>query len=72
MACADTGADTTQTRRTIYQLWRDINKLEPGTVLRQVRSKSIGLHIDRYLLVNSRSNPRNLSTQMTGNTCYFQ
>eukprot|EP00854_Cymbomonas_tetramitiformis_P005309 gene5309-6453_t len=66
-----TGSDSNATRRVIYGLWREINKLQPG-MLYGVKSKQVSLNIDRYLLINNATNPRLMSTQETGNTCYFQ
>ena len=40
-------------------------------MLRYGRSH-VTLNLDRYLLVNSQGNARAMSTQATGNTCYFQ
>ena len=41
-------------------------------MLNGVRSKPISLNLGRYLLVNDSRNPQRMSTQATGNTCYFQ
>ena len=62
----------TPLRRTIYTLWRDINKTEPANVLYGCRSRQIGLRLDRFLLVNDARNHRAVGTQLTGCTCYFQ
>ena len=32
----------------------------------------MGLDLDRYYLVNSARDATSMSTQQTGNTCYFQ
>ena len=37
-----------------------------------IKWNSVTLDIDRYLLINGSRNPRSMSTQETGNTCYFQ
>ena len=66
-----TGADANPTRRMIYFLWREINKLEVN-LLSGVRQREISLNLDEYFLVNNARNPRMMSTQETGNTCYFQ
>eukprot|EP00928_Gymnodinium_smaydae_P100356 TRINITY_DN9823_c2_g4_i1.p1 TRINITY_DN9823_c2_g4~~TRINITY_DN9823_c2_g4_i1.p1 ORF type:complete len:2328 (+),score=476.05 TRINITY_DN9823_c2_g4_i1:208-6984(+) len=66
-----TGTDSTPVRRAIYALWKDINKLDTGN-LYGVRSKSVGLNVNRHVLVNHPRNPKQMSTQLTGNTCYFQ
>ena len=65
------GPDASATRRVIYKLWRDINKLDLNG-LYDVRTKGLSLNLNQHLLVNSAANPRNMSTQPTGNTCYFQ
>ena len=67
------GPDASPVRRMIYGLWREINKLgDSPDALHGVRTRPIPLNLDRYLLVNDSRNPRNMSTQQTGNTCYFQ
>ncbi|CAE8660746.1 unnamed protein product, partial [Polarella glacialis] len=66
-----TGRDSNATRKMIYALWREINKLEADG-LYDVRSKQVSLNLDRYLLVNNARDSRTMSTQETGNTCYFQ
>ena len=38
----------------------------------QIRWTSLPLNLDRYLFINSKRNFGNMSTQLTGNTCYFQ
>ena len=67
-----TGADATPTRRIIYKLWQNILKLDVGMVDGQMRTRQVGLNLDRYCLVNNPRDPRLMSTQQTGNTCYFQ
>ena len=64
-----TGSGTTTTRRLIYCLWRDMNKIQ-GNMADQVRSRGLPLNLDRYLLVNGEGDPRTMSVQLTGNTCY--
>lgn len=66
-----TGADANSTRRAIYALWREINKTSPDN-LYGIKSRQAPLNLDRYLLVNDARDPRRVSTQETGNTCYFQ
>ena len=63
------GTDANATRRQIYQLWRSINKLDSAD---GIRWKQVGLNLDRYLLINASRDTRMMSTQLTGNTCYFQ
>jgi hypothetical protein len=65
-----TGDKSTPIRRTIYKLWKTINKATIRTL--GVRMGTVSLNLDRYLLINSPSNPQMMSTQQTGNTCYFQ
>ena len=66
-----TGQDSNPTRRMIWDLWRNINKLSLD-MLNGVRSKPISLNLGRYLLINDPRDPRRMSTQLTSNTCYFQ
>ena len=66
-----TGAGTNATRRLIYALWRDVNKVS-GDAMAQVRSRPAPLNLDAYLFVNGSGDARCMSTQLTGNTCYFQ
>lgn len=66
-----TGPEGNPTRRMIYQLWQQINKLA-GLKQLGVRSKTVNLNLDQYLLINNERDPRKMSTQQTGNTCYFQ
>ena len=63
-----TGPDSNPTRRMVYSLWRDINKVP----MVSVRSDQCSINLSRYLLVNNSRDPRMVSTQQTGNTCYFQ
>lgn len=56
------------TRRMIYELWRNINKVS----FCGVPTTAIGLNLGRYLLVNNPREPARMSTQLTSNTCYFQ
>lgn len=65
------GSDGNSTRRMLYQMWQQILKMEVGT-LSGVNWKQVPLKLDRYLLINSGRNPQHMSTQLTGNTCYFQ
>ena len=67
-----TGPDSTNpTRKMIYDLWRGINKMQPENHA-GVRKGTVNLNLDRFLLVNDARDPRRMSTQLTGNTCYFQ
>lgn len=63
-----TGPESNQTRRLIYSLWKDINKL--GSI--NYRYSAVDLNLSEYVLVNSSRDHRKMSTQLTGNTCYFQ
>ena len=65
-----TGSSTNATRRMIYSVWRDIHKISGPD--RLVRMIELPLNLDHWLLINDRNNPRHMSTQQTGNTCYFQ
>jgi len=64
------GEGSNNTRRIIHRLWRDIHKMEPGML--RTRSNDVTLNLDKYLLINNMRDPKNMSTQATGNTCYFQ
>ena len=64
-----TGGGTNVTRRTIYSIWKKIHQIDR---LYDVTLKSIRLNLNRYVMFNARSEPTNMSTQLTGNTCYFQ
>ena len=66
-----TGAESNPLRRMIYGLWRDISKLEVGN-LYSVRFNNLPLNLKQHVLINGPVNHRNMSTQLTGNTCYFQ
>eukprot|EP00931_Biecheleriopsis_adriatica_P048723 TRINITY_DN28156_c0_g1_i1.p1 TRINITY_DN28156_c0_g1~~TRINITY_DN28156_c0_g1_i1.p1 ORF type:complete len:2295 (-),score=500.02 TRINITY_DN28156_c0_g1_i1:122-7006(-) len=66
-----TGRDSNSVRRLIYNLWQEIHKLEVDRLF-DVKSKQVSLNLDRWLLVNNSRDPRMMSTQETGNTCYFQ
>lgn len=59
------------TRRLIYSLWKKINSLDSVSDL-YIQTKTAPLNLNRWLLINSKTNPRQMSTQLTGNTCYFQ
>ena len=65
-----TGAESNTTRRTIYTLWRGINNTSPSDVTRG--AQMMPMNLERYCLINAQRNPRMMSTQLTGNTCYFQ
>ena len=65
-----TSATASHTRRLIYRLWREIHRMELD-MLRFSRSH-VKLNLNRYLLVNNARDVASMSTQATGNTCYFQ
>ena len=65
-----TSAPASHTRRLIYRLWREIHRMELG-MLRFSKSH-VKLNLNRYLLVNNARDVAAMSTQATGNTCYFQ
>ena len=66
-----TGTNSNATRRIIYNLWNRINDLQLNN-LHGIKARQVTLNLNRYLLVNSSCNVQNMSTQKTGNTCYFQ
>ena len=63
------GDDSNPTRKMLYNYWSRINQTESPT---GVRFGTINLDLDDYVLINSARAPHNMSTQLTGNTCYFQ
>lgn len=67
-----TGVSANSTRRTIYSLWKKIHQVSSPQNLPQVRLQPVSLNLTDYLLINEKRNTRNMSTQLTGNTCYFQ
>lgn len=67
-----TGVSANATRRTIYTLWKKIHQVSSIRQLYQVKLQPVPLNLDSYLLVNDKRNHHNMSTQLTGNTCYFQ
>ena len=54
------GEATNPTRRVIYKLWQNINKMEPNSL--DVRPKPVGMNLRRYLLINAAREPRYMST----------
>lgn len=67
-----TGVTANPTRRTIHKLWRKINIIPSPGDLNGVTWSPSHLNLDRYLLINDQRNPKLMSVQLTGNTCYFQ
>jgi len=67
-----TGPDSNSTRRMIFNLFRDINKMGPVESLYGLRLNPVALNLDRYVLINREQSPQSMSAQLTGNTCYFQ
>ena len=65
-----TGLGANAVRRQIYKLWDKINLLEQ--IPYQVQQQAIHLSLDDYILCNNPTLPRQMSTQLTSNTCYFQ
>ena len=66
-----TGSDSNPVRRKLFQLWRKLHDTEVSD-LWNVKFKPIPLGLDRYLLINGARDHSAMSTQLTGNTCYFQ
>ena len=56
-------------RHTIHSLYKRINQVDTctGVYLRGIR-----LNLNRYVLFNGKDSYTSMSTQLTGNTCYFQ
>lgn len=65
-----TGNGSNPTRKIIYSIWHKIQDLTLGYLA--IKSKQVTLNIDKWLLCNNARNPEQMSTQETGNTCYFQ
>jgi hypothetical protein len=64
------GKKTNAVRRAIYALWKDINNTDSPPY--GVRSSGAYLNVDKYMFINNARDPRLMSTQLTGCTCYFQ
>ena len=67
-----TGNESNSLRRNLYNLWKDINTTELSRIVYSVRMRSIPLDLNTWMLINGRANVKSMSTQLTGNTCYFQ
>ena len=65
-----TGLTANPVKNMIYSLWKKINTTAPEDVV--YNTKSIYLNTTEYFLINDRRRPACMSTQLTGNTCYFQ
>ena len=55
-------------RRLIWHIWKGINRTEDIHVSHYL----IDLNLEKYVFFNERRNPRAMSRQLTGCTCYFQ
>lgn len=53
-----------------YSMWKRINNVNMNQL--GIRWTRLPLNLSQYLFVNSKMSPGNMSTQLTGNTCYFQ
>jgi hypothetical protein len=67
-----TGVGASNTKTAIYKLWKRINTLANIHQVHQIRLTSVKLNLSQYYLINGRTNHSSMSTQLTGNTCYFQ
>jgi hypothetical protein len=65
-----TGSESNPTRRTLYKLWENIHQSDIASLY--LKWSPIPLDLDRYLLINGQTDMHCMSTQLTGNTCYFQ
>ena len=54
-----------------YNLWNKINQLTM-TDLNKIRMSHLPLSLNKYLFINGSRDTTSMSTQLTGNTCYFQ
>ena len=67
-----TSPTSTRLQNAVFQMWKKINSVAGVSAL-GIRWARVPLNVsDRYLFVNSKTTPGNMSTQLTGNTCYFQ
>ena len=67
-----TSPTSTRLQNAVFQMWKKINNVAGVSAL-GIRWARVPLNVsDRYLFVNSKTTPGNMSTQLTGNTCYFQ
>lgn len=53
-----------------WSMWKKINKVTLDSI--GVRWTRVPLDLSTYLFVNNKASPHTMSTQLTGNTCYFQ
>jgi hypothetical protein len=65
-----TGNDSTPTRKLVYRIWNSLSTISLRAL--GVKMAGISLPLKKYMLINSSRDPSNMSTQATGNTCYFQ
>ena len=61
-----------QLRKTIYTLWKGIHNTTSVHQVRGISFTAVPLKLDRYVLFNHPQDASKMSTQLTGNTCYFQ
>ena len=61
------GENGNRLKTILYDIWDEINKYVP-----RVYKEPIPLDLDTYLMINNKGDPTTMSTQRTGNTCYFQ
>eukprot|EP01094_Clydonella_sp_ATCC50884_P018479 TRINITY_DN341_c0_g1_i1.p1 TRINITY_DN341_c0_g1~~TRINITY_DN341_c0_g1_i1.p1 ORF type:complete len:2401 (-),score=1116.71 TRINITY_DN341_c0_g1_i1:178-7182(-) len=66
------GSEANATRRLIHTLWQDINSLKQGSRRLNVSMRGTSLALRAYVFMNNAGSPSEMSTQLTGNTCYFQ
>jgi len=58
-------------RQEIYRLWNQIHQIRGVHALR-IKMTKVPLVLQQYLLINDARHYNLMSTQQTGNTCYFQ
>lgn len=51
-------------------MWKKLNNVKFGGL--GIRWSRLPLNLSQYLFINSKQSPGNMSTQLTGCTCYFQ
>lgn len=67
-----TGLVANSTRKLIYSLWRKINQISSPSYLHGVNFKRAPLNLNVHVLINDARDNKQMSTQLTSNTCYFQ
>jgi hypothetical protein len=59
-------------RKSIYNIWKNINRISSVATLTRMTMTTVDIDTDRYFFINNPAYPTAMTTQRTGNTCYFQ